>query len=608
MSERMRRMREVYREAKNSGRTGPRVGAYCHRMFLTPYTQCMAYPHSPLNPRGLLFTLGLGAGLLLSACALPASSVKSHGEPGDAVTRALRDKVQTVVVIYAENRAFDNLYGNFPGASGLTDLIDAAGHPLPTYMPQRDRDGSVMPRLPPTWGGVTASGYEPVVTQAESTGLPNAPFSIERAFTAQSQVTLSTAAVTRDLYHRFYEHQMQIDGGANDGYAAWSDAGGLAMGHYDYSHSALFALARQYVLADHFFQGAFGGSFLNHQYLICACAPEYPNADTAQAKPSITVLDTPTGAAVPRLKVAKNSPASALDGPPVFVKSGNITPANYFGDGKFYAINTMQPPYQPSGNGPARDDAAGRYADPSRSTTLPPQNGPTIGDRLTAKNVAWTWYAGSWDAAVSDGEQPATVQRRVIYAPETPEGSPDFQPHHQPFNYYARFDPLAHAAERAQHMKDYQMLLADTAAGRLPAVVFYKPQGNFNQHAGYASVADGDQHIADLVATLRAGPQWAHMVIVITYDEYGGAWDHVAPPQGDLLGPGARIPALVISPLARMGTVDHTPYDTGSIQRLLTRRFGLEALPGVVARDQALAAHSQAPMGDLTNALSLGTR
>jgi acid phosphatase len=198
----------------------------------------------------LLFTLGLGAGLLLSACALPASCVKSHGEPGDAVTRALRDKVQTVVVIYAENRAFDNLYGNFPGASGLTDLIDAAGHPLPTYMPQRDRDGSVMPRLPPTWGGVTASGYEPVVTQAESTGLPNAPFSIERAFTAQSQVTLSTAAVTRDLYHRFYEHQMQIDGGANDGYAAWSDAGGLAMGHYDYSHSALFALARQYVLAD----------------------------------------------------------------------------------------------------------------------------------------------------------------------------------------------------------------------------------------------------------------------------------------------------------------------------------------------------------------------
>ncbi len=63
------------------------------------------------------------------------------------------------------------------------------------------------------------------------------------------------------------------------------------MGHFDASGSALYKLAQQYVLADNFFEGAFGGSFLNHQYLICACAPEYPNADTAAAKPTIAVLD-----------------------------------------------------------------------------------------------------------------------------------------------------------------------------------------------------------------------------------------------------------------------------------------------------------------------------
>jgi len=96
------------------------------------------------------------------------------------------------------------------------------------------------------------------------------------------------------------------------------------------------------------------------------------------------------------------------------------------------------------------------------------------------------------------------------------------------------------------------------------------------------------------------------MVIVITYDEFGGSWDHVRPPQGDLLGPGARIPAIVISSLARMGTVDHTPYDTGSILRLITLRFDLESLPGVRMRDQALAQHGEPPMGDLTNALELG--
>ena len=128
---------------------------------------------------------------------------------------------------------------------------------------------------------------------------------------------------------------------------------------------------------------------------------------------------------------------------------------------------------------------------------------------------------------------------------------------------------------------------------------------NVNQHAGYASVAEGDAHLAEVVAKLRAGPQWAHMMIVITYDEFGGAWDHVPPPRGDSLGPGTRIPALIVSPFAKHDTVDHTQYDTGSIQRLITRRFDVDALPGITIRDKALAAQGAPPMGDLTNSLEL---
>ena len=550
--------------------------------------------------RTLTAAIGLAAGL--SSC-----TDRDLASPGvsDATTRALQSKVETIVVIYAENRAFDNLYGNFPGAEGLRQVVDHDGRPLPAYVPQVDRDGSLLATLPRTWGGVTAPGVVPVVTEAQSAGLPNAPFSIEHAFTALANVTLSTSTVTRDLYHRFFEHQMQIDGGKNDGYAAWSDAGGLAMGHYDYSQSALYGLAKEFVLADHFFQGAFGGSFLNHQYLICACAPVYPNADTAAAKPSIAILEQDAaGHYLPRLKLARDA-KSALDEPPRFAKSGNITPADYFGDGKFYAVNTMQPAYQPSGNKPAATDADTLFADPNNSTTLPPQNQQTIGDALDAKHVNWTWYAGAWNTALADGRRSPSLARTAIYAPATAGGNPDFQPHHQPFNYYESFDPKSHAEQRAAHLKDYGDLIDDAAAGRLPAVTFYKPQGNLNQHAGYASVAEGDAHLAALVATLRAGPQWPHMVIVITYDEFGGAWDHVAPPQGDLLGPGARIPALIISPLAKRGTVDHTPYDTASILRLITRRFDLEVLPGIAKRDSALAAHGAAPMGDLTNALDL---
>jgi acid phosphatase len=541
---------------------------------------------------------------MLGACSNPPPTAARLSD--EAVTRALRQDIDTIVVIYAENRAFDKLYGNFPNARGLNEVVGADGRPTSAYVPQIDRDGKILATLPPAWGGVTAAGFTPVVTQQQSVGLPNAPFSIEHGYAAQSDVTLSTSTVTRDLWHRFFEHQMQIDGGKNDGYAAWSDAGGLAMGHYDYSRSALYKLAQEFVLADNFFQGAFGGSFLNHQYLICACAPEYPQADTAPAKPSITILEQDAaGNYLPRLKTASNPAPSALDGPPTFARSGNITPRNYFGDGKFYAVNTMQPAYQPSGNAPAAADTSLRYADPANRTTLPPQVGPTIGDELDEKHVAWAWYAGSWKAALADGSRPASQLRKVIYAPETPAGNPDFQAHHQPFNYYARFDPATQSEARAAHLKDYDDLVADVAAGRLPAVTFYKPQGNFNQHAGYASVEEGDEHIAALVAKLRAGPQWRHMLIVITYDEYGGAWDHVAPPQGDLLGPGARIPALIISPYARRGSVDHTQYDTESVLRLITRRFQLEVLPGIKMRDRGLAAHGSAPMGDLTNALAL---
>ena len=147
--------------------------------------------------------------------------------------------------------------------------------------------------------------------------------------------------------------------------------------------------------------------------------------------------------------------------------------------------------------------------------------------------------------------------------------------------------------------------MKDIANGTLPAVAFYKPVGRLNQHPGYANITNADQKIADLVAKLKASPQWKNMVIVITYDENGGQWDHVAPPKGDKVGPGTRIPALIISPYSKAGTVDHTQYDTASVLRLITRRFGLDTLAGLTARDTALKANGAPAMGDLTNALDL---
>ncbi|WP_199032674.1 MULTISPECIES: acid phosphatase [Ralstonia] len=529
------------------------------------------------------------------AIALIADAVASGGDinkgirDGVAKRMALNNNVQTIVVIYAENRGFDNLYGLFPGANGIPGVNPTS---TGTAVAQKDFDGSVLPTLPPTWGGVTAAGQTVQVTQAQSANMPNQMFQIDSpSGFGTSGTVVGQNVITRDLWHRFYQNQMQINGGKNDKFAAFADAGGLSMGYYDGSKMAMWNIAKQYTLADNFFMGAFGGSFLNHQYLICACAPIYPNVKNSPAFKSPATIASVDANGTPQLAP---SASSVMAGSPTFPGDGSLTPID--SNGNSYAVNTMQPPYQPSGNGVASGNAA--YADPTKASTMPVQSTTNIGDLLTAKGVNWAWYAGAWNAALADA--PNTT-RSVIYG-----GTIQFQPHHQPFNYFTRFDPATTTgtAERAAHLKDYDAaFLQDAAAGKLPAVTFYKPQGNLNQHAGYANVADGDAHIANVIAQLQKSPQWKNMVIVVTYDENGGFYDHATVPKADRWGPGTRIPAIIISPFAKKGFVDHTQYDTASVLRLITHRFALPTLPGIKQRDDGLVANGNKPMGDLTNAL-----
>jgi acid phosphatase len=290
------------------------------------------------------------------------------------------------------------------------------------------------------------------------------------------------------------------------------------------------------------------------------------------------------------------------------VASTVITPAI---NGVFYSVNTSQPPFPPSSNAIASTPPQ-QSVNLLATNTLPPQTQTTIGDLLTAAGVNWAYYAGAWNYALSN--PPNT--------PGTSAANPNFQYHHQPFNYFETFDPgtTTGVANRAAHLLDAGVatpvdiaagtlppsrFLTDIQTGNLPPVTFYKPHGPVNEHNGYANVTDGDKHIAAVVAALQASPQYEHMLIVITYDEFGGLWDHVPPPKGDMFGPGTRIPALIISPYAKKGYVDHTQYDTTSILRFITKRWRLPVLTGISTRDKALVANGFPPMGDLTNALDL---
>ena len=414
--------------------------------------------------------------------------------PVPSLAQAATNPINHIVVIYMENWSFDSLYGSFPGANGIANAGDAAK--------QVDKDGNVYATLPQPIDTSKKPAAPDVRFPAD---LPNAPFDIEKYVPMDQKIP--------DLVHRFYQEQAQIDGGKNDKFALISNAAGLSMGYYDTTKLPLFKYAQQYTLADNFFMSAFGGSFLNAQYLVCACAPKFPNA--------------------PDAIVAK------LDANGNLVTDGQVTP-----DG--YAVNTTYSQIAP------HPDTA------KAENMLPALTDPTIGDRLTDAGITWAWYSGGWNDAVA--------------------GKPDplFQFHHQALAYYANYADGTQG--RKDHLKDETDFLAAIKDGSLPAVSFYKPIGEYNEHPGYAVFSDGEKHIADILDQIAASPAWKDTAVIITYDENGGFWDHVAPPKVDAFGLGNRVPAIIISPFAKKGFVDNTQMETDSILAFIENRYGIKPL------------------------------
>jgi acid phosphatase len=452
-----------------------------------------------LAAMGAVIALAVSAGAG-SAVHRPVSPSRHAVSPVPATLKPIKH----LVVIYLENHSFDNLYGSFPGADGLANANASNG------ATQVDLNGVAYTCLPQNDSHLTVPPLTPDCSPTSH--FRNAPFRLNDY--------LAPTDKTRDLVHRFYQNQVQIDGGRNDKFVAVSDAQGLTQGYWDTTKLPLYAEAQRYVLADRFFQAAFGGSFLNHQWLICACTPVYANAPRDNSS----------------CDLHKVLGANGLP-----TKDTALTPVSV-GD---YAVDTIGPAYPPT------------FTVSNPCSLLTPQSAPTIGDRLSGKGISWAWYAGGWNDAVA--------------------GHADrlFQAHHQPFNYYANYAP---GTPGRTHLKDETEFVAAAQSGSLPAVSFVKPIGAQNEHPGYADLQTGENHVMDLINALRNGPNWKSTAIVITYDEFGGQYDHVAPPHVDEWGPGTRIPALVISPFAKKGFVDHTQYDTTSILATIEHRWGLQPL------------------------------
>jgi len=544
--------------------------------------------------RRMLLVSGLV--VLIGAALVGASSAKNAPNK--------LDKINHIVVIYQENHSFDNLYGGWEGVDGLADA-DAAhttqvgqnGQPY-TCLVQNDVN------LAPLASACT-DGFQ------TSAAFPNGPFLID-AYIPSTATTCPKpngtfaangflngtglpGGCTKDLVHRYYQEQFQLDGGKQDRYVQGSDAAGLVMGHYDTRSLPIYEYLHQpnaphYAIADRFFQGDFGGSFLNHQALVSGgTAPVFAGAlNDGSANDLHSVVDAN---GMPISYPLYHSPlASTVLKDPGLTASCNppagrpATPAGVTcGD---YAVNTIQPWYWPFSPG---------TADARR---LPPLTSPNIGDELSAKGVDWAWYSGGWSNANGYTDQPGYTNGPgpTCSDPDVRSGStwpkcPDvnFQYHHQAFNYWATYAPGT--AARAAHLLD-EVSFEDAAASststcNLKSVSFIKPVGEENEHPGYTSETRGSSHLVDLLKSIEGSACAKDTMVVVTYDEFGGQWDHVPPPGPgsptpgpyDKWGPGTRVPALIVAPgLPGNFVVDHTSRDTTSILSTIEHRFDVAPL------------------------------
>ncbi len=576
------------------------------------------------------------------------------------------NSIDHIIVIYQENWSFDALYGSFPGANGIANAssnslnqIDRlTGNSISasagTFNFNRISQTGNTPNSPLVLSSNTNSNPGTLNTPPQPLGSPTGTSVVDTRFNSNaadpnSSLSVNTlapyllpnfvspTALTGDIVHRYWHEQFQIAGsyqssgtdmsaGNNQSFVTWSDNPGLVMSRFDATSMPEGLLAQQFTMCDNFFHSAFGGSFLNHQFLVSAAPPVYDSMPSSN-QGNIAYLDS-NG----YLMMNTSGPSAGKQ-----IRDGNITPvagdtltgltvngtanqsvtltssnAEAFSGSvgttfdKHYAVNTIR-----------SKNLTGNGESPAAVSTLPSLNNsnpsdstrtyiPTIGDTLSAANVSWKWYSGAWTQITGYSGSNPSPTTSPSYA--TANASLQMQYHHQAFAYYDNYAPfdttntvpaayvggfagyqpnslsagqsgVTRAQNSAAHLQDETVFFTDVANGTLPAVSFIKPVGINNEHPGYTSLQTGQAHVAAIVQAVQANPAlWARTMIIITYDEHGGRFDHVTPPARDIWGPGVRVPCIVISPLVNKGVVDHTARDTSSILSTIEQRFGLPAL------------------------------
>jgi phospholipase C len=168
---------------------------------------------------------------------------------------------------------------------------------------------------------------------------------------------------------------------------------------------------------------------------------------------------------------------------------------------------------------------------------------PVLQDELTRAGVSWKYYLG-----------------RNAYV------------HTFKLIRHVRFGP------QYENVVDEEMFLRDAAAGDLPSVSWLIPDTIDSEHPGGSTMCLGEDWTVRILNALQRSPEWGSTAVVITWDDFGGFYDHVPPPHVDAYGMGPRVPALVVSPWVKQGTIAHDTLEFSSVLRMIEALWGLDPL------------------------------
>ena len=220
----------------------------------------------------------------------------------------------------------------------------------------------------------------------------------------------------------------------------------------------------------------------------------------------------------------------------------------------------------------------------SESNTV---TGTTLADLLDAAGVPWAFYAEGYKQAV-EADKFGICSLPLSGCPlGLPVYPCTYDPSDNPFQYFKS------SQDKPASSRDFSALAEDLANGTLPAVSFVKGIGFRTEHPGYGTrLSDGIKFITDVVSAIEGSRYAPHTLTLVTYDEGGGYFDHIAPPPNDPVDNqayGTRVPTLALGPFAKKGQVSHVVMEHSSLVRFIEWNWLDMATGQLMGRDQNVA-------------------